>query len=250
MNQDLIGSEHRDTTIKWDGGNDTLKFFIRKQKELGGQWYYNNKKITYKYNTNGFRAQEFNNINWANSVLVLGCSNVMGIANRVEDSVPSVLQDILGIPCINLGISGSAVDHACWNSLILHENYPHPKAIVQVWSSTRRYTDFLDVGIVKADYPIFGVPMCPSNVQPWKSHYCVKHSWELRSKFYVAADRALWKDKTIYFEATFFEHSAKQLEVPWVNEFDKGRDFDHPGHGSCKAMAELIAKNLKERGIK
>ena len=53
MNQDLIGSEHRDTTIKWDGGNDTLKFFIQKQKELGGQWYYNNKKITYKYNTNG-----------------------------------------------------------------------------------------------------------------------------------------------------------------------------------------------------
>ena len=45
MNQDLIGSEHRDTFIKWDGGNDTLKFFIRKQKELGGRGITTTKKL-------------------------------------------------------------------------------------------------------------------------------------------------------------------------------------------------------------
>ena len=61
MNQDLIGSEHRDPTIKWDGGNDTLKFFIRKQKELGGQGYYNNKKITYKTNLYIFNKIKYQN---------------------------------------------------------------------------------------------------------------------------------------------------------------------------------------------
>ena len=250
FNQDLIGSEFRDVTVKWDGGDDTYKFYFNKRRELGTSWYYFDKKITYKYNKNGFRAPEFDTIDWANSIIVIGCSNICGIANTIEDSVPSVLQDITGIPTVNLGISGSAIDHACWNSLVLHEHYPHPKAIVQCWSSTRRYTDFLPVGQVNATYPIFGESMCPSNVQPWKPHYCVKHSWELRSKFYVHADRVLWRNKTAYFESTFFPHSAEQLEVPFVDEVDKGRDCNHPGHKSCRLMAELIADNLDKQGVK
>ena len=42
----------------------------------------------------------------------------------LENSVPSVVERLINIPTVNLGISGSAVDHACWNSSILHENYP------------------------------------------------------------------------------------------------------------------------------
>lgn len=250
MNQDLIGSEFRNEKVFWDGGNDTKEEYRRNIRKYGKTWEWKDVNIKYKYNSNGFRAPEFNTVDWANSIVILGCSNVLGVGNLLENSVPSVVERLINIPTVNLGISGSAVDHACWNSLILHENYPHPKAIVQVWSSTQRYTDFLDVGMVRHDYPIFGVPMCPSNVQPRKSHYCAKHTWELRSKFYAFADRALWKNKTLYYEASFFKHSAEQLEVPFVAEVDQARDYDHPGPKTCRLMAELIVENLKEQGIK
>ena len=250
MKQDFIGAEYKAEKVFWDKGPDNSKDYLKNKLELGKDWYYFDRKISYRYNSNGFREKEFSTVDWENSIVILGCSNVLGIGLVLEDNLSNVLEKMIGIPVINLGISGSAIDHACWNSLILHENYPTPKAVAQVWSSTKRYTDFLPVGQVRATYEIFGEKMCPSNVQPFKDHYCAKHTWDLRSKFYVEADRALWRNKTAYVEASFFEHSARELDVPFVYEVDKARDFNHPGVETIKKMAEVLAEQLNKQGVK
>ena len=251
LDQELIGSEFVDKTILWDGGNDRPDYVRKQKKKLGKNWYYYDKDIEYKYNTNGFRCPEFNTLDWTNSIVIFGCSDACGVGNTVEDTVAGKLESLLGIPVINLGISGTSIDHACYNSLCLNEHYPNPKAVVHIWSGLGRYAEFNPEGRDPNEhyYPVFGKRWQVVNIRPTGVRYCNKHNWEIRNMFYIKADRQIWKNKTIYYETTFFEKTAKELDIDWLERIDYARDFDHPGHQSNQLMAELIAKNLKERGL-
>lgn len=225
------------TTDYWEeGGTDTSKFFQINRKKLGKDWIYNTKSVSYVYNEYGFRTKPMNEIDWANSIIIFGCSNVKGTGHAIEDTIAYRLEKILNIPVINLGISGSAVDAACWNSLILHDHYPYPKAIIQWWTSLDRYTNHEELRY--------------RNYMPTKKSYCAVHDWKDRSKFYIKSDRALWKNKTIYYEGSQFPYTAKELNIDFYNELDFARDLNHPGIESHKVAAEGIAKNLITRGIK
>lgn len=237
---ELLGHlDRKNQTLYYDHGASDEHIFLQKNKEkFGPNWYYYDKKITYVYNDLGFRAKSLSRIDWSNSIVMFGCSCVEGVGNTLEDSVCGQLEKILQIPVINLGVSGSAVDLACRNSLVMHECYPHPKAVVHMWTALGRYSDFY-----KHSY----IP-----VQPQKpKNYCAKHDWEIRSLHYIEADRALWRDKTIYYEASWFKSAIKHLKIDWYNpEIDLARDLDHPGVRSCKKAAEGIAENLIARGLK
>lgn len=219
-----------------EGGTDTSKNFRINCKKLGKDWIYNGKSISYVYNELGFRNKPFNEVDWKNSIIILGCSNVKGTGHAIEDTIGYKLEKILNIPVVNLGLSGSAVDTACWNSLILHDHYPWPKAIIQLWTGLDRYTNF-DGKLYK-------------NFMPTNIKYCAAHAWKDRSKFYVKSDRALWNNKTIYYEGSQFLHTAQELNIDFYDQIDCARDQNHPGIKSHTMAAEGIAKNLLKLGIK
>jgi hypothetical protein len=222
-----IGSKH-----------DTPKAVNRNKKKLGPEWYYYDKKIEYRYNELGFRTKPFSQIDWKNSVVVIGCSCVMGVGNTEEDGVCGQLEQILQKPVVNLGVSGSAIDWACRNSLVLHECFPHPKAIVQLWTALARYSDYHSTG--------WFTPILPQNTRK----YCAKHDWEIRSMHYVESDRALWRDKTVYYDATWYKHVASRINVDYYDRtIDFARDLDHPGVKSCRLAAEGIAEKLFYQGL-
>jgi hypothetical protein len=215
-------------------GSDKEKLFYKNRKKLGKDWEYRDKHITYNYNEYGFRTKLFDKIAWQDSVVILGCSHVEGTGLAEEDTIAVQLEHIIGMPVVNLGLSATAVDIAAWNSLILHEHYPHPKAIVQLWTNLERYTDY----IKNLNY--FSCKL-PSHDRD----YFAKHNWNFRSKLYVKADRALWKDKIPYYEASFFENTACELEIDVCeNRHDRSRDLMHRGVETAKLAAEKIAKNL------
>jgi len=213
---------------------DTEKLFKKNKKRLGKDWVYQNKKISYSQNQEGFRHGEFASTDWKNSIVVLGCSNVYGIGLANEDTVCSQLEKLLNIPTVNLGIAGSAIDVSSWNSLILHEHYPHPKAIVQIWTGPHRYSN-----ISKPGFICCYLPQSPG--------YCARHNWQGTSEFYMMADRALWRNKTLYCEGSFFSDHAGI--TPFKN-VDHARDLAHPGIKTNAAAAEKIAEDLIQRGIK
>jgi hypothetical protein len=224
---------------EFDGGPDNPKDYKKNCKKFGPSWYFYDKHIVYENNSHGFRERPFEEINWANSIVMIGDSIVEGIGLPLEDTTVKKLEQELGIPVVNLGVSGSAIDGACINSLILHNNFPRPKALVHLWTSLYRYTQFNSSqkkGSIK-------------NFLPRRSGY-IDLGWEERSKFYIQADRQLWKDKTIYYEATFFQDTAKQLGFEVLPEIDLARDQDHPGPRSCELAAKRIAKDLISLGIK
>lgn len=213
--------------------SDTKELFRKNLKSQPNDWIYRNKTITYSYNNYGFRTREFNDVNWKESVVVFGCSNVEGTGLAEEDTIVMQLEKILERPVINLGIRGTGIDVACWNSLILHKNYSTPKAIIQVWSSLARYANYDNKRL--------------SRFVPKHMGYYRRLNWEFRSEKYIETDRALWRDKVPYIEGTFFKISNKNLEksIKRFNSIDCARDLKHPGIESNKLAAEYIADQLK-----
>jgi len=67
-----------------------------------------NRQIRYKFNSNGFRSEEFTD----NSVVFLGCSITFGIGLTSESIFPTIVADRMGLNCANLAISGSSNDTA------------------------------------------------------------------------------------------------------------------------------------------
>ena len=237
-------------TILWEDDQSKIDY-EQNREEFGPDWYYYNKKISFEYNSNGFRAPEFDTVDWANSVVVIGDSFTAGDGNAIEDIATSLLEDMLNMPVINLGASGTGIDIACWNSLLLHETYPQPKALVHIWSNIHRYGEFTtktSFGNGAGTYthhlpgsprPIFG-----------RSTYCARgHNWMERNKMYVLADRALWRNKLPRYEASVFKQTARQLSVDFLETIDKGRDLDHWGWESNIIAAKRIASELKKQGL-
>ena len=211
---------------------------VRINEEIfGKEWYYYKKEISYINNEEGFRTRSFIDLDWSNCVVVLGCSNIKGTGNALEDTVGVQLEKILNIPVISLGISGAGVDLTCRNSLVLHNTRPFPKAVVQVWTGLDRYCDFS---------PPRGIKKHMAN----RSGYCFKHDWGIRSQHYIDSDRALWQGKTIYSEHSFFKHTADTLGIDFIDEKDQARDLDHPGYLTNRLAAEQIAQKLIEKGLK
>ena len=215
-------------------GTDQEKLFRKNLKRQDKDWIYRNKEIKYSFNEIGFRTRPFKDINWKESVVMFGCSNIQGVGLAEEDTLAMQLEKIIERPVINLGIGATGVDIACWNSLTLHENYPKPKAIIQVWSSLDRYADYRNNQL--------------SAYVPSVKGYNYRLNWSFRSAKYIETDRALWRDKVVYIEGTYFKINKKysdKLKIKQFDAVDQARDLIHPGINSNKANAECIADQLK-----
>lgn len=245
---ELLTIKLRNTSWAWDGGPDTKSHWIRNRKKLGATWTHFNDgdKDFYKFNDLGFRTLNSNEIDWKESVVILGCSYAAGIGLAYKDTISSKLEKIIRRPVINLGQSGSAVDINFFNSYILHNYYPQPKAIVHLWTSLNRYTDF---NFNEETHTRF-IPTDESSVLHKNLSYCANHNWGDRSKMYIDIDRALWNKKIPRFEGSFFcgdyEYDKNVVKLDII---DRARDLMHPGKQTAIAVAKNIAKNLKEQGL-
>jgi hypothetical protein len=85
---------------------DNLKHKKRLLKQNG--WV--DKKVTYKFNSQGFRCDEFETD--TDCAVFLGCSHTMGIGLPVDAVWPSLVAAELKLKCYNLGIGGSSNDTA------------------------------------------------------------------------------------------------------------------------------------------
>jgi hypothetical protein len=90
-------------------------------KKLG--WYSddgNHKKIKYKFNEQGFRAKNFDQID-RKCILFAGCSQTFGIGVNLEQTFSSIVSEYFNKECVNLGIPGKGIDvHALYFSLFLN----------------------------------------------------------------------------------------------------------------------------------
>lgn len=226
-----------DLPMRKGGSGDNRKDYKNFKKKFGPDWYYYNKEVSYVMNEKGFRERSFNDVDWSNSIVILGDSCVSGTGNTLEDTISKQMEKILdGIPVINLGVSGTSIEFSCFNSLALFNNYPRPKAIVQVWTGLHRYIE-LTPEKNSINYTI--------HLPTRKNNYCMRHNWLERNKLYVEYDRTIWSNKIPRVEASFNKDTAEKLNVNFLKTIDLARDNDHPGYKSNKLAAKIIVENLE-----
>lgn len=219
-------------------GTDTKQLYNENLKTQPNDWYYRNNKVTYTLNSQGYRTQEFKNIDWKNSIVVFGCSNVFGVGVDDKDTMPFQLSKITGMPVVNLGMGGSSMLYALHNSSILRDGYPAPKAVVHMWTGIDR-----TVYYHKRSLKFFGNWNIRHNnyMDLWSTD---KHNPMTQALFISKISKWMWKDVK-YFEGTYFADTAKFLNCYQVEIFDNARDLMHFGIQTHYNVALKIAKELK-----
>lgn len=102
--------------------NKTVPFLSQKEKVdydktkkfMPKEWIWHNRDITYSFNEYGHRSAPFKSIDPSKTIAVVGCSHIMGSGNRNEDTIPSNISSMYGIPTYNIGQGGGD------NQIILH----------------------------------------------------------------------------------------------------------------------------------
>lgn len=222
---------------QWSG-TDTEERFLENLKSQPQDWYYRTHEVTYKNNSQGYRTQEFNKIDWTESIVIFGCSNAYGVGLSEEDTVSSRLAAIVDRPVVNLGSGGSSMTFALHNSIMLNEKYPAPFAVVYIWPDYTRVLEY-DRSSIR-NYGSWN--MEPNSLMDvWNSN---GHHAKVNAIFIQKTAKAIWQNKSRYFEGSFSGNNSL-LKCKHFKNIDKARDLMHPGIVSAKLAAIEIAKGLQ-----
>jgi len=229
----------KDTLVNNFTGSDSESLFKKNLKKLPNDWYYRHNKVTYTVNKHHYRCKEFEDIDWAESVVIFGCSYVFGIGIDDEHTISNQLEKIIGRPVINLGAGGSSTIFSLHNSIILRNGYPTPKGIVHLWTDSSRCT-FYESDNIKN---LGSWNMTKGNLfDSWTADYS---NPKTHLVFTAILARQIWDNKTKYYEASFFLETAAYIECDLIKIIDTGRDLMHQGKNTNKNIAELIARKLE-----
>jgi hypothetical protein len=112
-------------------GLDSLEFCLNKEHFLNYQ-----KKIKYKYNSQGFRDAEWPN-DLSNVIWCVGDSFTVGLGQPFEETWPQMLERRTGKRCLNLGEDGCSNDTIALRAQEIYKLH-NPKLIVVMWSYFQR----------------------------------------------------------------------------------------------------------------
>jgi len=218
---------------------DTKELFLKNLKTQPSNWHYRTKDVNYSYNSYGYRTQEFEIINWEQSIVIFGCSQVEGIGVSEDETINHYLSNIMNCPVINMGQSATSIWYSFYNSVILSKFYPAPRAVVHLWTDPARYT-------IKERDNIASINHCmPLNDR--KSPFYMQwlkqaQNIEFHTNFITLAAECLWIGKSQY--AAFTTFSALSDQFKCIETIDYARDLMHNGPQTNKLIAEEIAKEL------
>jgi|688.fasta_scaffold577544_2 hypothetical protein len=226
-------------TLEWLGTDSEKNFDHNKKHSYSllknNGWLTN--KITYKFNSHGFRCEEFSE---DPSIMFLGCSMTLGIGVSLEDTWVCQVANELNLHSVNLAVGGSSCDTAfrlCYDYI----DKINPKIVV-----------IRPPNIGRAE--LFVKDKDPIHLGPWIAHgerspyeYYYKH-WitsDINSKYQklrnIHAIEKLCIDKGIRFYNTENSENVNQIHSDKL-----GRDLMHPGVEWHKNIATAILKDLTQ----
>lgn len=229
--------------------SDTKKLFEKNLKVQPDDWYYRNNEVNYTLNSLGYRTKEFDKIDWKNSIVIFGCSSVLGVGVDDCHTLPFFLEQEIGLPVINMGIVGSSNQFHIHNVSVLMNKYPTPKCVILKQSTLLRL-------------PVYS----------W-NHVGHRGSWDL-SNHEVKNDGSnivihnlianniienMCESKTTYINCSSAWASFKflnelmpnrnihLLDNDELNPIDWARDFIHTGINGNKLAAKSLSKIIKSK---
>lgn len=129
---------HHSSDERWSS-NDTEADYQQNLERLGEEWRFRTVPVSYKWNRQGYRMVELEEIDQSNYILFLGCSFAVGIGLPLEETYPYQIAAQLGLGTnyVNASINGgspstvvlnlvSLLSTALTPPLAVHINWPSP----------------------------------------------------------------------------------------------------------------------------
>jgi hypothetical protein len=227
-------------------GSDSKRRFEKQLKIMPSDWFWRTQPVTYSQNSDGYRCNEWPDINWSKSTVVLGCSHVFGIGVDDSHTITTQLQNLLSQPVVNLGLPaiGCGTITTILN-LLLEKNW-YPKSFVLLWSSLDRFEFYTDENAgIDGSLPIGNWWANDIKVGKLADYWNINGNCETHSINHIRYARTMCKlAKIPFIEGTYFAHTAEVLSIKKFDTVDYARDNFHPGPISHKSAAEWIAKQF------
>lgn len=216
------------TTQLWCGtdseenfkANCAIEQNYKKLKDLG---WLDGEVLTYRYNSQGFRDEEFDQ---QPAGIALGCSHTQGVGIPVEHAWPNQLQNLLGQKIWNLGVSGAALD-TCYRLLEYWIEYLNVKFIVCAVPGITRYEVF------HGNWSNI-LPFMPIKIDlPWLAGYQKNYlSYDQNSKLNQRKNLQAMQHICNKYNIPFYYHLLNDFEDPAL-----ARDLLHCGTDTQKKLA-------------
>ena len=231
------------TTLEWFSV-DSQEEYNRVVKTMPDDWEYRSKPITYKLNKQGYRTQEWEDIDWSSSTVMIGCSNTFGLGIREEETACSILENETKSPFINLGVVGSSNHLMFYNSMKLLEHNIRPKRVILLFSDPSRYTHFN----INEDYIVALGHWSLENEEysDYYYNYSNHMNCNVHGTMMAIATDALWKSNGVEtFSFSAYHNALKDKFKMLPARTDRAREINHPGVETNKTWARVIRDELR-----
>jgi len=232
--------------------NNTKKYLNK--RKMPKDWTYHTKDVRYIENQSGFRTKEWKDIDWKNSVVLLGDSCTYGVGLAEDETISYNLEKMLGRPVINLGVPGSSNNSMINHGSIIIEKFDIPYGVVVNWSAPNRFRYYYSNGYMDVSKSIFHKTLFGSNLEIedtnltslWTNTY-INPTNEMCLNYYLGRNSsAMWKGRSRYVSVSFFPETAHYMRCDqYFKNNQTARDLLHPGAEDALEVAKYLYEKLK-----
>jgi len=238
----FIGNDNYCIDKEWSGG-DNQENFDKNKNKVPNDWYYNNKKIIYSYNSYGHRCREISELNLKNYILFTGCSHTEGVGLELEKTFSYIVSKTLDCDYYNLGITASGQDVLQYNLITWFNTIvENPKYVIIQWPDHSRFVSMVE----NTDNLIpNGTWNINENVAKFITYAELIGFNTARKHLTYNTLKQVIKVPvihTIYGGLSGYDKSSIQFQI-----VDYARDLSHPGIETNKILAERIVNEIKNR---
>ena len=231
------GSEPAGVYDFW--GLDTQKRYLQNSRSQPSDWPWHDQPVKYTVNTQNYRAPEWDQIDWAQSIAIYGCSFVFGDGVNDSDTIAAHLERIMARPVINLGAGGSSPQWQLANQTLVQAHFTEPWATITIWPSADRAVSYDQV----------------RGANKWGSWSMARHGWtdlwnqggNPGTQMWMTREQSRMMHRRRWIDASYHKDVADVTGCPSLGdlvEFPTARDGAHYGPNTHKQVAEFLSKML------
>ena len=228
---------------------DSEEEFRRNSAKMSHDWKYHTEKIIYKWNSQGYRTKELDEIQKP-FLLATGCSYTEGVGLNTKDIWASMVADNLGLELYNIGKQGNSPEILTMNALLWKaNNLPKPDLVVAQWPNTmRKQFGFLEGNKIKFE-DMSGT--ASQDGRWWKKRYIVDSGEMQKSVFQqIETFNLVWESLGV----PVINFTWEKIGVPLFSEIleicptagnMEARDCQHDGIEFHRQTADEILASYK-----
>lgn len=221
---------------------DSRPLYLTNLVRMPRNWIWRSKTVRYSLNSQGYRAAEWDTLDWNNSILVFGCSFTFGVGISDTDTCSSQLSTLTNKPVINLGMTGASPMAQWINSSIISYNNITPHSVIYMWPPEHRISELLPNREI--------INHGPWTTTDWGKFWMAHKTQGIEFLRYLVWNTSkLWNCPVLHYH---IDHSAcneiSELTNLSLGPNDHARDWNgktaHPGPLTNRYWAETFVKDL------